>query len=501
MPPVSTFARAPEVAPKRPDVPPPPPSFRSNTLAGVSAEELLGEEGKALMDSVKRREADRRPGVDYDTRKVKQAGGFAEAAPPVANAPQSRAPISPIPVAQHPVSPLPPRPVQAHYVPPVSPLPARQATVLPPRAQDSSRMAFAEAGGDASPSDDLGYEKPVDFGGDSAAAVTDSSEVVYEEEELSEGDLADGEQAARESQAQEEMEQLVGYMLWLQGVITVEEVEEAIQSADPTEAREDVMALLNNSGFTGQESLYRFLARHESVAPVDLTVTVPTEAALGTLRPAVARAYRVIPLAVLGKILLVAASMPFEPQRLLELRSLTGRKIKVFVTSAEEIDASLKKFYPGGPRAGSGRQAAVADRPATGEVPKPAAPGGTLEQGYDPTVNGEDSGLYVSVTGPKKASIPEDVALESAEDADRGQTTPVSTSTDFSPTDSTQVGRDRSEAADSGDLDESSLGGGPDPMGDDNELRLGDTDKTADKKTLSEKPIDSGPEDLDPFGD
>lgn len=440
------------------------------------------------MDSVKRREADRRPGVDYDTRKVKQAGGFAEAAPPVANAPQSRAPISPIPVAQHPVSPLPPRPVQAHYVPPVSPLPARQATVLPPRAQDSSRMAFAEAGGDASPSDDLGYENPWTLAETAPQQLLTPAKSCTRRRNSA---RATSLMASKRLGSRRPRRKWSSWWATCSGCRALSRSKRSRKpySQQIPRRREDVMALLNNSGFTGQESLYRFLARHESVAPVDLAVTVPTEAALGTLRPAVARAYRVIPLAVLGKILLVAASMPFEPQRLLELRSLTGRKIKVFVTSAEEIDASLKKFYPGGPRAGSGRQAAVADRPATGEVPKPAAPGGTLEQGYDPTVNGEDSGLYVSVTGPKKASIPEDVALESAEDADRGQTTPVSTSTDFSPTDSTQVGRDRSEAADSGDLDESSLGGGPDPMGDDNELRLGDTDKAADKKTLSENPL------------
>ena len=486
MPPVSALSKGPDAA-KRPDVAPPPPSIRGSTLAGVSAEELLGAEGKALMDQVKRREQERR-GVDFDTRKVKQGASYSDpGAARTPTAPQQRGPVAPIPI-----SPLPPMSAA-----PVSPIPVQpqpyvaQPAYVPPPPQFPAPQSYAPPAPQAAPpSDDLGYEKPVDFGTgevDSGGAV---GETVYEEEEVSDADMADDGQQARESQAQEEMEQRVGYMLWLQGVITVEEVEEALQSADPKEAREEVMSLLNNSGFTGQESLYRFLARHESVAPVDLTSVVPTESALGTLRPAVARAYRVIPISVLGKILLVAAAMPFEPQRLLELRSLTGRKVKVFVTSAEEIDAALKKFYPSGSKAASGKQGAIAE--TTSEIPKPVAPGEKLEQGYDPTVAGHDSGLYAPV--PDSARKREDVELE-----ERPGTSPVTTSSGFSATDSTHVSRE--DAASRGDLDESTLGSPDDSLGDDNELKLGEDAAAGAKEKKSKAPLDSGPEDLDPFGD
>ncbi len=492
MPPVSALTKGQDVV-KRPDVPPPPPSIRGSTLAGVSAEELLGAEGKALMDQVKRREQERR-GVDYDTRKVKQGGHYGDpGAARAPTSPQPRGPVAPIPI-----SPLPPMSAA-----PVSPIPVQpqpyvaQPAYVPPPPQYPAPQSYAPPAPQASPpSDDLGYEKPVDFGTGESEGGSSGGETVYEEEEVSDSDLADDNQQARESQAQEDMEQRVGYMLWLQGVITVEEVEEALQGADPKEAREEIMALLNNSGFTGQESLYRFLARHESVAPVDLASVIPTESALGTLRPAVARAYRVIPISVLGKILLVAAAMPFEPQRLLELRSLTGRKVKVFVTSAEEIDAALKKYYPGGSKAASGKQGAVAE--TTSEIPKPAAPGEKLEQGYDPTVAGHDSGLYAPV--PESASKVDgkpkvdDVAIE-----ERPGTTPVTTSGGFSETDSTHVSRE--DAAASGDLDESTLGSAPDPLGDDNELKLGDDAAASAEKQKPKAPIDSGPEDLDPFGD
>ncbi len=485
MPPVAALARGPQVASNKPDVPPPPPSTRGSTLAGVSAEELLGEEGKALMEQMKKREHDRR-GPDYDTRKVKQGSLYTDPGQRTPTSPQQRGPISPIPVSPLPpqgsVSPIPvsaqPYVAQPQYVPPPPQFP-EPAQYAPPPAPASA------------PSDDLGYDKPVDFGTGESSGET-GGETVYEEDEVSAADIADEGHQARDSQAQEEMEQRVGYLLWLQGVITVEELEEALNSADPREAREDIMALLNNSGFTGQESLYRFLARHESLAPVDLQNVVPSESALGTLRPAVARAYRVVPISVLGKILLVAASMPFEPQRLLELRSLTGRKIKVFVTSADEIDAALKKYYGGGAKAASGRQPAAE---STSEIPKPLAPGEKLEQGYDPTVSGHDSGLYAPIKDDAAAPIAKDVALEEA-----AGTTPVTTSGGFSATDSTKVSRD--DVASSGDLDESALGSTPDPLGDDdNELKLGEDVSSKKEVKKSEGPLDSGPEDLDPFGD
>lgn len=503
MPPVSSLAKG-NVAAKKPDAPPPPPAVRTSTLAGVSAEELLGEEGKALMEQVKRREAARPQ--DTDTRKVRQAGLYSGAQAPVPPvAPVSRAPVAPIPVAPvppvplGPVSPIPVSPIPVHpqaYTPPTAPpRPVQPSAELAPRAQDSSRLAFSEAGDDSPPSDDLGYEKPVDFGGDAASGVaTESGEVVYEEEEVSDADLQDEAGEARESAAHEEMEQKVGYLLWLQGVITVEEVEDAIRAADPSEARQEIMDLLNNSGFTGQQSLYRFLARHESLAPVDLNTTTPSDAALATLRPAVARAYRVVPVAVLGKILLVAAAMPFDPERLLELRSLTGRKVKVFVTSPEDIDAALRKFYPGGPRGKSDRQPAV--ETSTGEVPKPAAPGEKLAEGYDPTVSGEDSGLYVAQA--PATTGPEGVAMESADEVP-GESAGGAAS---GATESAEGARG-SEVAGADDLDESVLGGGADPLGDD-ELKLGeDSAKSADSESKEkDKPrIETGPEDLDPFGD
>jgi hypothetical protein len=38
-------------------MPPPPPSARGNTLTGISAEDLLGDEGRRVLAEMRRREA------------------------------------------------------------------------------------------------------------------------------------------------------------------------------------------------------------------------------------------------------------------------------------------------------------------------------------------------------------------------------------------------------------------------------------------------------------
>ena len=78
------------------------------------------------------------------------------------------------------------------------------------------------------------------------------------------------------------MEQRAGYLLWLQGVITTEEIQDAMTDSD---VRTEVQELLESSGFTDQETLYRFLSRHESLAPIDLEAVKPSDAALAMLRP------------------------------------------------------------------------------------------------------------------------------------------------------------------------------------------------------------------------
>lgn len=440
---------------------PPPAPNRGNTLAGVSAEELLGEEGKRMLAEMRRREQEARN------------------------------------------NPPPPQPQKGGIFVDRDAPPSPQGQ-LQPRMQDSSRMAFQSAeygaqqdlqsvqpddelrpqdflrgpqqqqqdvvqtpmpaqgyagedGGygqytEEPPPDDLGYERPVDFG-DSGREGTDS------------------EPQARESMAHDEMEQRAGYLLWLQGVITREEIEDAL---NVSEVSDEVRELLQDNAFTDQITLYRFLARHESVSPVDLERVRPSNDALAVLRPAIARSYRVVPIARVGEVLLVAAAFPFDPRRLLELRRLTASKVKLFVVTEQEIEDALATYYPPAsaatlrsPKPGERDQDASDESAITGE-------GDALEQNYDPTLPGSDSGLYAPID-PNAPPPPSGLGMSELDEGFDAQS---------------ETGRHA--AVSESDLDESSIAGEDAAISEVDELDLGAPQGGR---------LETGPEDLDPFGE
>lgn len=357
---------------------------------------------------------------------------------------------------------------------------------------------YEESYDDEPPPDDLGYERPVDFG-DGAA------ELPY-----AEGGGTEDEPVARDSAAQDEMEQRAGYLLWLQGVITREEVEDAITDDDVTEP---VRELLSDSSFADQTTLYRFLARHESLSPVDLETAVPSERALATLRPAIARAYRVIPIEKIGDLLLVAAAFPFDPKRLLELRRLTASKVKLFVVTEEEVDIALMKYYPGGASSaatlrspkppGLGESVQGHDEDSQQDESEITGEGHALEGQYDPTLSGEDSGLYSPISSAMNDSDSAlaDVGLSEVDDEADAEFAAANAADAAGEEDA--PGDD--VGGDLGDLDESTLNKDPDSgkfanAATDPDLDIPDEIKRGkDGDGDSRSDIDTGPEELDPF--
>ncbi|MCA8912121.1 MAG: hypothetical protein KDB82_10480 [Planctomycetes bacterium] len=454
--------------PRQPRENPPPPANRGNTLAGVSAEDLLGEEGRALLEKMRQREAQ---GQQQQPPQPQRPQGPASPLPPRMQD-SSRMAFQSAEYADAPVEPVAP---DDELAPQGSFLsgPTRQIQ----REVVQTPMPVEETYDDQPPPDDLGYERPVDFG--------DTAPATYVEE----GGGTEEEPVARDSAAHDEMEQRAGYLLWLQGVITREEVEDALTTDD--DVPESVRELLGESAFTDQVTLYRFLARHESLSPVDLEQVQPSERALAMLRPAIARAYRVVPIEKVGELMLVAAAFPFDPKRLLELRRLTASKVKLFVVTEEEIDLALLKYYPGGASSAAtlrspkppGLEQPEEDEEDTSAI---TGEGHALEEQYDPTLSGSDSGLYPPIAGPDDtARPPSDVGLSELDDEDG------------------EPAEEAGSVGDMQDLDESTLSketgqvvAGPDAedSGEDSE-----EDVAADEPESSG--IETGPEELDPFAE
>lgn len=480
----------PQASMPRRDAPPPPPAARGNTLAGVSAEELLGEDGRRMLEEMRRRETDaRRSPPAAPPQRAPQSGFTVDAqGRPLTPGTQDSSRLSfqaaeyGAQEAMEQVTPSDELAPQDNFL--EGPTRRIQRDVLQtPMPVDAPDPYVATP-----PSDDLGYERPVDFGEGGRASTAYDPQYSSQEDVVEEVVVEDSDSApvARESAAHDEMEQRAGYLLWLQGVITREEVEDALQQAG-NDVSPEVMELVAESAYADQITLYRFLARHESISPIDLSVIEPMNAALASLRPAIARSYRVIPIAKIGELLLVAAAFPFDPRRLLELRRLTASKVKLYVATEDEIEDALQRYYPASQQTLRSPKPVAQDDPDAGEVADEqksqagrtasdesaiTGEGESLEENYDPTLSGEDSGLYAPINGSAGYEHG-DVGISEADD-DTGA---------------------REVASDS-DLDESSLGGG-DELADDaaaDELDLGGGSVPSDGST-------SGKDELDPFAD
>jgi hypothetical protein len=433
--------------------PAPDPRTRGNTLAGVSAEDLLGEEGRAVLEKMRQREQQ------------------ARMAPPQQQ-PQ-RTPSQPLPPRMEDSSRMAFHAAEysagevIEEVTPKDELAPQDSFLAGPTRQIQrdvvqTPMPAAPAYREAPPPDDLGYERPVDLGEAEGAAYYEG------------GGTAE-EPTARESAAHDEMEQRAGYLLWLQGVITAEEVEDALTNDE--QVPDEIRGLLYDCAFTDQVTLHRFLARHESLSPVDLEQVQPTERALAMLRPAIARAYRVIPIERVGELLLVAAAFPFDPKRLLELRRLTTSKVKLFVVTEEEIDLALMKYYPGGQATLRSPRPPGIDQPAEDDESSVTGEGEALEENYDPTLSGGDSGLYAPVEGDYG-------------DEDAGS--------DLGLSELEEGGAHGHPIGGAGDLDESTLGGASD-VNTDPDLDVPGEFQQRRKDSGSHDDLQTGPEELDPF--
>jgi hypothetical protein len=355
--------------PRRQDSPPTPPPARGNTLAGVSAEELLGDEGRALLQQMRLREeqAQRSPTFDQPHKPGTPLGPRMHDSSLVAFQSAEYAAGQEVENEEGDDELEP----QGNFLSGPTRQFKREVVQTPmPAGEQDYEQPYSEA-----PSDDLGYERPVDYGQDS-----------------------EEDPQAHDSAAHEEMEQNAGQLLWLQGVITRQEVEDALASQD--DVSEGARQLLEECPFTDQLTLYRFLSRHETLSPVDLETVKPSERALAALRPAIARSYRVVPLERIGELLLVAAAWPFDPRRLLELRRLTSSKVKLFIVTEPEIDAALAQYYPTSSATLRSPPVSASERTDAGDIAMEeiTGQGEALERRYDPTLRGEESGLYPPIS-------------------------------------------------------------------------------------------------------
>ena len=144
----------------------------------------------------------------------------------------------------------------------------------------------------------------------------------------------------------------IGRVLTKLGVVTREQVHEALQVQKSRTQKVLLGALLVELGYCTQRDVDRALAGQAGMEFIDLAkMTIPEET-LAAIPAENARAYQVVPIKwdPVRKQLRVAMKSASNFQAVDDLRLLLGAKVEAAVAPADAIDAVIAKHYAREPR-------------------------------------------------------------------------------------------------------------------------------------------------------
>ncbi|MBS3898765.1 MAG: Flp pilus assembly complex ATPase component TadA [Clostridium sp.] len=144
----------------------------------------------------------------------------------------------------------------------------------------------------------------------------------------------------------ENMQELLGRRLIQEGIITQEQLDEALRHRDLKKGEKGLLGrILVRLEYCTEEDVARIVAERAGVQFLSLEAFQLDPAAMLTVSPEAARRYRALPLAFTpdGK-LLVAMQQPLDILALDDLRVLTGYNIQPVVVIDSELDAAIKNY-------------------------------------------------------------------------------------------------------------------------------------------------------------
>ncbi|MBS3983937.1 MAG: Flp pilus assembly complex ATPase component TadA [Dethiobacter sp.] len=144
----------------------------------------------------------------------------------------------------------------------------------------------------------------------------------------------------------ENMQELLGKRLIQDGIITQEQLEEALRHRDLKKGEKGLLGrILVKLEYCTEEDVSRIVAERAGVQFLSLESYPLDAAAMLHVSPEAARRYRALPIAFApdGK-LLVAMQQPLDILALDDLRVLTGYNIQPVVVTDSELDAAIKNY-------------------------------------------------------------------------------------------------------------------------------------------------------------
>src|SRR5579884_3850434 len=134
----------------------------------------------------------------------------------------------------------------------------------------------------------------------------------------------------------------LGHLLVQRGLISEDQLATALTAQ--AENRRPLGRVLIEQGLLTEENLVCALAEQSGYEYVDLTEQVPDASVFSMLSPALARRYQAIPLGWEGERLVVAMADPRNVLAVDDIRTHTGKTLKVVVASAASVAAAIDRF-------------------------------------------------------------------------------------------------------------------------------------------------------------
>ena len=134
----------------------------------------------------------------------------------------------------------------------------------------------------------------------------------------------------------------LGHLLVQRGLITEEQLASAL--AEQAENRRPLGRVLIDRGLLTEENLVCALAEQSGYEYVDLNEQQPDASVFSMLTAALARRYQAIPLRWEGDKLVVAMADPRNVLAVDDIRTHTGRTVKIVVASAASVAAAIERF-------------------------------------------------------------------------------------------------------------------------------------------------------------
>lgn len=159
------------------------------------------------------------------------------------------------------------------------------------------------------------------------------------------------------------MARRLGDMLVEEGLLTAEQLEEAVRLA--RQRNESLVRVLIAGGFVAEDRLLECLGREQGLPFIRLSETEISPAAVQAVSAKLASHYRVMPVAFQDGVLTLAVSTPYDMSAAEDIETHLGHQVRRVLACQEDIAAALRRHYGVGAET---VERILADRPA-GEAP------------------------------------------------------------------------------------------------------------------------------------